>query len=135
MSNFIRNQKIQGMRLKNTALTAAFEDDAARCFLLKRSTDSSKLTAVEELTEGWQTRFNEYRGQMALSVATLDAGFADLIAQASFFAYGVPDADGDLEVFSIDPDRRDVIAPNGTSPFWKVYGTKAPEERFTAPTP
>ncbi len=120
-----------GMRLKNTAITNAFERDGVKLFLLKRSPDSQELTTIQELTEGWQMKFNTYRGQMLLTYATVETEFADIIAQTTFVAYGVPDMDNQIEVFSIDPDRRDVIAPNGGSPFWKVFVTKEPTERFT----
>lgn len=105
-------------------------DANIRFFLLKRLNNSGKFVSVGEVFSGWYVEFNEYRGQMVFEIATNEVGFVDTISQTSYVGYGVPDADNDLEVFSIDPDRRDVIPPNGDSPFWKVYGTKVPLERF-----
>lgn len=117
----------------NDSLRRAFLPTGSRCFLLKRVQSSgTRFIVVQELTSGWFIEFNEYRGQFKLLYATLDTAAGDKIAQTSFIAYGVPDADDQLEVFSIDPSRRDVIPPVGTNSQWKVYVDKT-NERFTLP--
>ena len=88
---------------------------------------------MKELTGGWFIEFSEYRGQFKLLYAGADANFSDEIAQVSYIACGVPDGSGEIEVFSINPDKRDVIPPTGTNPLWKVYVDKAPAERFLIP--
>jgi hypothetical protein len=45
------------------------------------------------------------------------------MSQTSYVAYGVEN-DGKLDLYSIDPDRRDVVPPNGSSVYWKVFATK-----------
>lgn len=108
--------------------------EGARCFLVKRREHSQKWVSVTEIAAGWLVEFSEYRNQMVLQIAAAnETGFENLFAQAGGFAYGVPDADGQLEVFAADPERRDAVAPNGTSPFWKIYGEKAAAERFNVP--
>jgi hypothetical protein len=113
------------------ALRGIFENEGSRLFLLKREPHSGLYTLVAEVTAGWRARFNEYRGQMGIRIATTATGFVNTIGQSSHFAYGVADGDGAFEVFGIEPDRRDVIAPNGNSAYWKIYGTKAADERYT----
>lgn len=115
------------------ALREIFFDEAARCYLIKRGEHTEKLTVVKELIGGWYIEWSEYRGMMKFSYATLDASFADEIAQASFVAYGVPDESGTLDVYAIDPERRDVVSPSGDEPFWKAYLSRDAKERFTVP--
>jgi len=104
-----------------------------RCFLLKRGVETKDFAVVKELTTGWKLRFSEFRGQPVLDYADTGTGFADEIAQASFIACGVPDGDDKIDVFSIDPERRDVVPPTVTNIFWKVYMVRMPEERFEIP--
>lgn len=131
MSDAIFDTKAAGLAQKNDALRAALGRDGERMFLLKREGQTKRFTPIAEVTAGWQVKFNEFRGQMVFRVATTDATFADDIAQASYIGYGVPDGSSQIEVFSIDPDRRDVVAPAGSSVYWKVYAAKEPKERFT----
>ncbi len=133
MSDTIFEAKANGLAQKNDALRIALGRDNVRMFLLKRDGQTKAFVSIAEVTVGWQVKFNEYRGQMAFRVATIDDDFADDIAQASYIGYGVPDDDDEIEVFSIDPDRRDVIAPTGSSVYWKVYAAKVANERFTVP--
>lgn len=106
----------------------------AVCYLLKRKGETgTKWTVVQQITSGWDVKYNDYRAQMVLSIATSTANFEDLMAQTSYIAYGIP-ASGSVDVYSIDPDRRDVVPPTGESPFWKVYVTRDGKERFTIPS-
>lgn len=131
MSDVILQQFNTGLTTLNNALRAAFMPDGVRCFLLSSAENSGKkFEVVKELENGWLIEFSEYRQQFRLLYSTNDEDFADEIAQTSFIAYGVPDADGEIEVFSIDPEKRDVIPPTGTNPQWKVYVDKLPNRRF-----
>ena len=80
---------------------------------------------MRELTSGWYVEFSEYRNQFKLLAATLDPEFSDAIAAASYLAYGVPDAAGEIEVYHRDPERCDIIPPTGANAQWKVYYEKA----------
>ena len=136
MSNAIFNQIAGGLITLNDSLRAAFLPDGVKCFLIKRAEFSgTRWTVVKELNGGWFIEFNEYRGQFKLLYATRSAGFSDEIAQTSFIACGVPNANGEMDVFSIDPERRDIIPPTGTNAQWKIYVDKAVGERFTPPSP
>lgn len=104
--------------------------DDYKIFLLSRDGQSEKFSVVKELTKGWYIEFDKYRGQMLVSYATLENNFGDEISQASFVAYGAADADGDFDVYSINPDRRDVVSPDGENPFWKMFVTREPTMRF-----
>lgn len=104
-------------------------ESGLRCFLLKRGVESKTLTTVFELTEGWVMSYNNYRDQMELRIAA-GSEIADLLAQTSFIGYGVPDADGLLLIYGIDPSRRDLIPPSASSAVWKVYCVREPRERF-----
>lgn len=115
---------------KFDALRETFCDENIRCFLLKRN-DAGTLEKIIELTAGWYFRWNEYRQQMRLAVATLDAGFTDAAAQTTLFGIGVPDADNQIDVYQTDDDRRDRVSPNGANPYWKFYVLRVKEERFT----
>jgi hypothetical protein len=64
-------QKQTAWPTKNDALRAAFAKDGTRAFLLKRGGQTEKFSVVQELTAGWQAKFNEYRGQMVFSIATV----------------------------------------------------------------
>jgi hypothetical protein len=105
----------------------------SRLFLLKAAGQTEKFTVVSEITNGWMIEPDEYRGQMTLFIATNEIGFENLFAQTSFVGYGVADADGDIDVFSIEPDRRDVFPPSAISPLWKVYLTREASSRFRIP--
>ena len=132
MSDAIFNQIAGGMIALNDSLREAFLPSGARLFLIKPETNSGiRWTLVKELTTGWFIEFSEYRGLFKLLYATLDPGFTDELAQASFIAYGVPNDAFQVEVFSIDPERRDIVPPVGTSPFWKVYVAKEEAKRYT----
>lgn len=120
-------------------LRDVFENEGARLLLLKRGGETSKYALVQEITSGWRARFNEYRGQMGIRMATTADGFNDVIGQTSHFAYGVPQETEPgvfkIEVFAIDPEQRDITPPADRSYLWKIYGTKLRNERFTIPVP
>jgi hypothetical protein len=113
------------------AIRSVFMPDGARCFLLKRKGQTKAFDGFFEITTGWNVKWNEYRLQMGFKFATTDAEFADKIAQASHIGFGVPDADDEIDVFAINPDRKDVIPPDGKSSYWKVYADRSAEERYT----
>lgn len=109
-------------------------DSAAKFYLLKREGQTKRFVIVLEVT-GWFYRWDDIRLQMLVGVSTTDTDFGDKIAQSDYAAVGVPDADGAIEVFVINPDRKDISQPDGTSPFWKMWMNQEPEERFTPPEP
>ncbi len=110
-----------------------------RIFLLKRGVETKRLVSIREITNGVYVRYSDYRQQLALENETLDTTFPDDIAQGSWFAAGIPIEDPDnvgtflLDVYSIDPQRRDVVPPTVDSTAWKVYLTREPKERFILP--
>lgn len=135
MSDQIFEQFASGMRMLNTELTKAFAPDGTRCFLIRRMGETSKFSVVKELEAGFFVEFNEYRGQLQFTYADPDLSFRDDFAQADHIAYGVPSETGKIEVFAFSnsPDAEDIVDPNGTSPFWKVFVSKDRQVRFTVP--
>lgn len=111
-------------------LRGVFFDAGIRCFLLKRGADTKRFVSIAETTTGWFINYDTYREQLRFEFATTDSGFANLIAVTSHVGCGVPDAAGEIEVYSIDDKRRDVIPPVGNSPTWKAFGIREPKERF-----
>lgn len=135
MSDAIIEAKTSGMAAKNNALRDAFDPDGKVYYLLRRAGETSRFTVVTELLGGHDLKWNEYRGQTRLRIATMAPEMNDLVAITSHFAAGVPDAEGKIEVFVVSDDQVDRVAPDGKSVYWKLYGTKVPSERFTIPTP
>lgn len=124
-------ESIEGQIEKFDELRAVGIDENARCFLLKQKSNSGRFEAVTELTGGWYKNWSEYRAQVRLVVATLADNFSDLQAQASYFAYGVPDSDGDVDVYLVEDTERDKVPPDLQKPYWKFYGVRQPGEKFT----
>lgn len=118
---------------KFDALREVLFDQNARCFLIKRAGETSKFAVVAELAAGWHFRWNEYRQQMRIAVATLDDSFADKAAQTSYFACGVPDTGGAIDVYKTVDEQRDKVPPNGQNPYWKFYVLREANERFVVP--
>lgn len=129
-------ETVVGARIEGfNAQRGVFLDPLARCFLLKRAVQTKRFAVVAEITNGWSVKFNEYRGQMKFRFAVVENTFADLIAQTSHIGYGVADGADQIDIYAIDPERRDVIPPTVSSPLWKVYGSREPIERFLIPPP
>lgn len=131
MSDAIKAQMINGMSQLNDALSDVFLPDGRKCFLLKREGQTQRFAVVQELTASYYVKWNSYREQMLFRVATIDAGFSDIVAQTHAIGYGVPNIDGMIDVYAISPDQRDRVPPDGSNPFWKLYGIRKPEQRFT----
>lgn len=102
-----------------------------RFFLLKREGQTKRLAEIVEITSGGWVRWNEIREQMQFVIADNSEIIKDFVAQTTFTGYGVPNTDDEVDVFVISDDQRDRIAPTATSPFWKLFGTREPSERFT----
>ena len=120
-------------------LSDAFDDmredllpENSRLFFLKRGQDKGSLEPVREIINGWLPEFDKFRGQMLINLAIGDVNFADDLSRTSFVGYGVPNASNELDVFDINPDRRDVVSPTPAEPIWKIFVTRKPEERFIA---
>ena len=103
------------------------------CFLIKRAAHSGEFVSVLELESGWFISYDKFRESTLLRVATDSPDFENLSAQSSYVAYGTPDADSQIDVYEISPDRRDRVPPNESSPVWKLYIERLPEERFSMP--
>jgi hypothetical protein len=131
MSTAIFQQISQGMAQLNDGLRGAFDRDGVRCFLLKKEGQTQRYVVVQELTSGYYVRFSEYRQQMQFRIANDDSGITDAIAQSSAIGYGVPNGDGKIDIYPVSPELRDRVPPNGSSPFWKLYGDRKAEIRFT----
>lgn len=100
-----------------------------RLFLLKRAGQTEKFNVVKEVVSGWFASFDkQYREELKASVATLDAAFADEVAQSSFLAYGTVSP---LDVYKYE--KKDAVAPNATSPSWKIHAEREASERFAIP--
>lgn len=126
----LRDSKIRVLAKGNDIKRRLLDRNASRCFLLKRAGETQRYTIIVELTKGWYTEYNEYRGQQVWTHATLDEAFTDQMAQMSRLAIGVPNGD-QMPLYMVDPARRDVIPPTVSSPFWRAYLTYDPKERFT----
>ncbi len=105
-----------------------FEDE--RLFLLESKPNTSQYNVLMEVTSGWLVTWNDFRAQMVAKVSTADPDFKDLVERCSHFAYGTPINDK-MDVFTIDPDQRDVTPPSGNNSDWKIYGTRMGASRFT----
>ena len=104
-----------------------------RCFLLKYAEHSGRFTVITELTDSFWIRYSSYRGQFVFQYATNDETFNDDFAQTTHIAIGVPDSDDQLEVFALDPERKDVLKPSASNLIWKAFVDKEANKRFTIP--
>lgn len=126
MANLLENEQtiLEQQRLFDDVRPAG-----VRLFLLKRAGQTEKFAVVKEITGGWFASFDkQFREELKASVATLDAGFADEIAQSSFLAYG---SASPLDVYQYG--KKDAVQPNATSPSWKIFAARQEGERFTIP--
>lgn len=134
MSTAIFEAKAGGMAIKNDALRDAFYIDGTRLFLLKKEGQTQRFTLVAEITTGWYCKWNEFRERMTFRLASTSSGLADQIAQTSYIGYGVPNASEQVDVFSISFEQRDRVPPNASSVYWKLYGVRQKELRYTVST-
>lgn len=106
---------------------------AERLIFLKRSGETGlRWTVLLEPTGQYSMRWSNFRGQMVVSYFTGDPTFTNLVAQVSHVAYGAP-VSNKIDLYNINPDRRDVVPPHTDSPGWKIYLTREPTERYTLP--
>lgn len=104
----------------------------SRLFLLKRAGQTKKFSVIREVIVGWFVGFSDRREQLKIMIAASDfAVFADHFAQTSFVAFGAADAAGEFKVYNIDLDRGDKVSPSGNEPYWKIFVSDIPMERFT----
>lgn len=100
-----------------------------RLFLLKRAGQTEKFAVVREITGGWFASFDkQFREELKVSVATLDANFEDEIANSTFLGYGSTSL---LDVYQFG--KKDAVQPVATSPSWKIFATRLENERFALP--
>lgn len=131
------------MTLKTDAIDTAVEQwDAywdevfpgCEVYLLRRGSNTSDFEIVRHITRGRWARFSSYRGMMVLSVSSLDEiCLPDEIALASFFAFGKPDDNDRIDVYSISPEARDETLTNAQSYAWRLMGVRQAGERFRIP--
>ena len=103
----------------------------SRCFLLKRGKETSQFVVIVELIKGWKVVYDNFRDQMTLIYADVAKTFGDQVAQASWIAFGVPNDDDKIDVYTISQDRRDVVPPVANDANWKLHMTYSPRDRFT----
>lgn len=122
-----------GMATKNDALRDAFALDGVRCFLLKREGNTKRYRALVELKKGYRIKFDDNRANSGLfRYANVDIdAVRDIWAQTSHVAFGLPDAQGVVEVFSFADNEKDAIDPDGSSVYWAGRIVKVQNERFT----
>lgn len=106
-----------------------------RIFFLKRAGETKKFSVIREVTVGATIKYSDWRQQFALSVYTLDTSFPDDVAQTSYWAAGVGYSTNDktFDVYAVDPQRRDVVAPTANNAAWKFFLTREPRESFVLP--
>lgn len=108
-----------------------------RIFFLKGAGETKRVAVVREITSGASVEYSDWRQQLVLSVASpdVDIAFPDEVAQTSFWACGVPVGPELLiDMYKVDPQRRDVVAPTANNPEWKFFLTRIPEQRFNLST-
>lgn len=126
MANLLENEQtiLEQQRIFDDVRPAG-----VRLFLLKRAGQTEKFAVVREVTSGWFAGFDkQFRDELKVSVATLDAAFEDEIAQSSFLGYG---SISPLDVYQFA--KKDAASPNATSPSWKIFAVRSEGERFTIP--
>lgn len=101
-----------------------------RVIFLEGSIESKDLSPVFEPTSGFKMGYSSFRSMPTLGYATLDEDFVNVIARASYVAAGVPVA-GKIDLFEIDPTRRDVIPPSANNPEWKFFLMPQANRRYT----
>ncbi len=130
MSDTIANQIQAAMGQTLSVISDTFAPSGVRLFLLRRAGETSQFTAIREVTSGYWVRWSDFRGQMQFRYAgTTDVD--DDFAIATHLAYGVPNGNDEIEVFEIDAESRDMVSPDGASPFRKYYANKLRHERYT----
>jgi hypothetical protein len=102
-----------------------------RAIFLERAVESKDFSVVHECPNGYRFEYNGFRMLMVFYYATLLPDIGDLIARSTFMAIGVPNVDGLIDVYEIDPTRRDVVPPDADDPNWKLFLMRKPTERFT----
>lgn len=107
-----------------------------RIFFLKSAGETGlRYTVIREVLKGASVEYSDWRQQLVLEVAvneTLDTTFADDAAQASFWACGTGYGTDNktFDVYGVDPQRRDVVAPTAVNAAWKFFLTRDPKRRF-----
>lgn len=103
------------------------------CYLIAHNANSKTYSIIRQLESGWFVSWDKFREQFLLRYATLDEDFADQ-SDGSFFAYGTPDADADIDIYAVKEDEHDRVPPTETSPSWKFFLTRVKKERFRIPS-
>lgn len=107
--------------------------EGSRFFLLRRAGETSQFSVIYEVMGSFWSRWDPNREQSLFMWASASAEWPDRVAQMSHVGFGVPDGEGKIDVFVINPDQRDRIGPSGGSVLWKLFGSREPSLRFTVP--
>lgn len=106
-----------------------------RMFLLRRAGETSRFTIVAEVLTGYWSRWSEYRQASVFMWASNTPEWNDRVATATHIGFGVPNENGQIDVFEIQETSNDQTPPSGGNLIWKAYGQRMPEQRFIIPTP
>jgi hypothetical protein len=125
-------QMMNAMAQVNNALQP-LASPGRRCFLLKREGQTKRYAVVgSELTSGFRMEFDDNRTESGLlRYASSDTSFADDWFQSTHVGYGVPNDDGEVDVYEFVEEEKDSIPPSMFSPFWSGRVNRLRNERFT----
>lgn len=101
-----------------------------RLFLLRKKKESSQFESIFEITADFWSRWSTYREQTVFMWASNAPEWVDRVAKTTHVGFGIPDTDGDVQVFEISSDQRDRLAPTGANLLWKLYGVRQIPLRF-----
>lgn len=124
---------IRAVGRANTAINKILAPAGMRAFLVNHATEGKGFEKVREMIGGWTFEYDGFRQQMVFEQATLDPTWPDGLAISSHVAVGVPDADEMIDIYEIDPERRDVVPETTDDPTWKLFVIREANERFTIP--
>jgi hypothetical protein len=131
----LRNSVIKAKAKGNDVKRRLLLPPGFRIFFLKRGGETKKFTVIREVTSGANIKYSDWRQQLVLNVCTLDTNFDNDAAQTSYWACGVGYDTGNktFDVYVVDPQRRDVVAPTANNVAWKFFLTRDPRESFVLP--
>lgn len=109
-----RDEIIQEVALGFDEIRAEFSPGAT-LELLKISSESDDFLILADVESGWFIKYNEFRNQFKLQIASLDPDFKELMNE-------VESVRVDGYVYTVAAGDR--IQPTGASLFWTVFCTR-----------
>jgi hypothetical protein len=100
-------------------------------FLIRRGGETGRWSVIAEVTAGFWSRWSSFREQTVFMWADAADEWMDRVSITTHVGFGVPDETGRVDVYEIANDQRDRVPPSGGNLFWKLYGTRRSNERFT----